>query len=487
MTDDLLIRGATILDPVSPLRRADIRVNGGLVTEIDAGLRPDSEAVIDAWDRVAMPGLVNAHTHSGQSLDRGTALNLPLDLWMVWSIYAGIEHSPEDSYTTAASGALEMLTTGCTTVIDQVFLPAEDFFSHSAAVRAAYEDVGMRAYVAPMLQDRDFLKSLELESLASWSKPALSPDYEPQRLIGHLRDFVDGFEGADRRLRPMLGPTAPQRCSDEFMVLVTDLARERDLRVHTHLLETKTQRLACARRWARPLLEHLSQAGLLSSRTSFAHGVWLAPDEHRALKAAGAVVVHNPISNMRLGSGVLPLQYLLASGVPVAIGTDGAASNDTQDICEALKSASMLNTLYGGFRTWAQPEDVWRACLLGGAQAVGARIGRIEVGAAADVVLVRADRHVLAPRGHLVASLVNGGIKGSIDTVVVAGRLVVEDGTPVFPGARDLEARSRAYMERSASSYESRRRVYDNYQGLIAPAIDEAAIDAMEPVRWWQG
>jgi cytosine/adenosine deaminase-related metal-dependent hydrolase len=155
------------------------------------------------------------------------------------------------------------------------------------------------------------------------------------------------------------------------------------------------------------------------------------------------VVVHNPISNMRLGSGVLPLQYLLASGVPVAIGTDGAASNDTQDICEALKSASMLNTLYGGFRTWAQPEDVWRACLLGGAQAVGARIGRIEVGAAADVVLVRADRHVLAPRGHLVASLVNGGIKGSIDTVVVAGRLVVEDGTPVFPGARDLEARSR--------------------------------------------
>jgi hypothetical protein len=94
---------------------------------------------------------------------------------------------------------------------------------------------------------------------------------------------------------------------------------------------------------------------------------------------------------------------------------------------------------------------------------------------------------VLAPRGHLVASLVNGGIKGSIDTVVVAGRLVVEDGTPVFPGARDLEARSRAYMERSASSYESRRRVYDNYQGLIAPAIDEAAIDAMEPVRWWQG
>ncbi len=481
-----MIRGATILDPVSPLRRADIRIKQGLITEIDEGLRPESEAVIDAWDRVAMPGLVNAHTHSGQSLDRGTALNLPLDLWMVWSIYAGIEHSPEDSYTTAASGALEMLTTGCTTVIDQVFLPAEDFFSHAAAVRAAYEDVGMRAYMAPMLQDRDFLKSLELESLASASRPAPSPDYEPQGLIGHLRRFVDGFEGADRRLRPMLGPTAPQRCSDEFMVLVTGLAKERDLRVHTHLLETKTQRLACARRWAGPLLEHLSEAGLLSSRTSFAHGVWLAPDEHRAIKAAGAVVVHNPISNMRLGSGVLPLQFLLASGVPVAVGTDGAASNDSQDMFEALKSASMLNTLYGGFRTWAQPEDVWRACLLGGAQAVGERIGRIEVGAAADVVLVRADHHVLAPRDHLVASLVNGGIKGSIDTVIVAGRLVVEDGTPAFSGAKELKARSHTYMERSAKSYESRRRVYDDYKDLIATAIDDAAIDAMEPVRWWQ-
>jgi cytosine/adenosine deaminase-related metal-dependent hydrolase len=111
-----------------------------------------------------MPGLINAHTHSGQSLGRGTALNLPLDMWMVWSIYGGLAQSAEDAYVTAACWALEMLLSGCTTVLDHVYIPPADFEAHAAAVMSAYADLGIRAAVAPMIQDRDFLESLELGS-----------------------------------------------------------------------------------------------------------------------------------------------------------------------------------------------------------------------------------------------------------------------------------------------------------------------------------
>jgi len=483
----LLIRGATILDPFAPLRQADIRIAGGLIVEVGESLRPDGEEEIDGREHIAMPGLINAHTHSGQSLDRGTSLNLPLDLWMVWSIYGGMEKSADDAYTTAASGALEMLRSGCTTLLDQVYLPAEDFEAHATAVMAAYEDLGIRAAVAPMVQDRDFLESLQLP-VGSSEEPLeqITPNYEPKWLIEKLRAFLEAWQDRSDTLLPMLGPTAPQRCSDEFLVRVAELAAERQVRVHTHLLETKTQRLACERRYGQSIVEHLGALGYLTSRVSFAHGVWLTPEEYRRVGASGATIVHNPVSNMRCGSGVMPLQYLLREQVPVALGSDGAASNDAQNMFEVLKVASLLHTLYGDFRDWPQPEDLWRASLLGGAAAVGQPLGRIALGSAGDVVLLRTERHALAPRAHLVAGLVHAEHGESVDTVVVAGRVVVRDASSSRVDERALAAKGHAFMERSAAAVESRRDTYSRYEGQIGRSIEEAAVDAFEPVGWWQ-
>jgi guanine deaminase len=483
----LFIRGATLLDPLRALGQADIRIAEGRIVEVGPRLTPDGEEEIDGREHIAMPGLINAHTHSGQSLDRGTSLNLPLDLWMVWSIYGGVAQSPEDAYTTAASGALEMLRSGCTSVLDQVYIPAEDFAAHASAVMAAYEDLGIRAAVAPMVQDRDFLESLHLQETSSGEALVqITPNYEPKLLIECLRGFLDAWQSKSETLLPMLGPTAPQRCSDEFLVLVADLARERQVRVHTHLLETKTQRLVGGRRYGRSLVDHIEALGYLTSRTSFAHGVWLTPQEYRKVGASGATIVHNPVSNMRCGSGVMPLQYLLREQVPVALGSDGAASNDTQNMLEVLKAASLLHTLYGDFRDWPQPEDLWRACLLGGAAALGEPLGRIAVGSAADIVLLRSERFALSSRPHLVAALVNSEHGESVDTVVVGGRVVVRDAVSTRVDERALTAEAHGFMERSAAAFDSRRATYSRYEGQIARSIDEADIDAFEPVRWWR-
>ena len=113
-TSELLVRGATILDPDAPLRAADIRAEGGTITEVGPGLRPGTAQVVDAAGLLATPGLINAHTHSGQNLDRGMAPNLPLDLWLIWVVFGNISTTADDFYTLAMAGALEMLETGCT-------------------------------------------------------------------------------------------------------------------------------------------------------------------------------------------------------------------------------------------------------------------------------------------------------------------------------------------------------------------------------------
>ena len=146
---ELLVKGATILDSDGPLRAADIRTDGGQITEVGPGLRPGSAQVIDAEDMVAMPGLINAHTHSGQNLDRGVAPNLPLDLWLMWVVFGNISISADDCYTLAMAGALEMLESGCTAVLDHGWVPPWDFEEYSEAIMSAYADAGMRAGLAP--------------------------------------------------------------------------------------------------------------------------------------------------------------------------------------------------------------------------------------------------------------------------------------------------------------------------------------------------
>ena len=323
---ELLVRGATILDSDGPLRVADIRTEGGTIIEVGPGLRPGSARVIDADGMVAMPGLINAHTHSGQSLDRGVAPNLPLDLWLMWVVFGNISITADDRYTLAMAGALEMLESGCTAVLDHGSVPPWDFEDYSEAIMSAYADAGMRAGLAPMIGDLDIFATMSFEGASGPKPEPLGDPFDPEGLLESMTAFFDRWQGAHPRLTPMVGPSAPQRCSHELMDGLARLATERDALFHTHVLETRTQIAANLERYGRSSVPYLEDLGLLHPGSSLAHCVWMDPDEYDTVRRTGTTIVHNPVSNLRCGSGILPVADLLEGGVSVALGADGAAS-----------------------------------------------------------------------------------------------------------------------------------------------------------------
>ncbi len=469
---ELLVRGATILDADGPLRVADIRASEGTITEVGPGLRPGSARVIDADGMVAMPGLINAHTHSSQNLDRGTTPNLPLDLWLMWAVFGKPPISADDRYTLAMAGALEMLESGCTAVLDHGWVPPWDFENYSEAVMSAYADAGMRAGLAPMIGDLDIFDTMSFAG-ASQPKPApLGDPFDPQGLVESMDGFFDRWHRRHRRLVPMVGPSAPQRCSHELMEGLAGLARRRGAGFHTHVLETKTQIAANLERYGRSSVSYLEDLGVLRAGTSLAHCVWMDPDEYAAVRRCGATIVHNPVSNLRCGSGILPVADLLEGGVSVALGADGAASNDNQNMFEAMKFATLLQTLHGSHRRWPQAPAIWQMGLRGGAAALGRPLGSLQPGSAADIVLLDTERHVPMHAEGLITSLVLAEHGESVHTVIVDGEVMVCEGRSTRVDEAAMNARSLDLQRRLHENLPERQAFYDRYVGVLTEIHD---------------
>ena len=469
---ELLVKGATILDADGRLRVADIRTENGTITEVGPGLRPGSARVIDADRMVAMPGLINAHTHSAQNLDRGTTPNLPLDLWLMWAVFGKPPITAEDRYTLAMAGALEMLESGCTAVLDHGWVAPWDFEDYSEAIMSAYSDAGMRAGLAPMIGDLDIFDTMSFAGTSGPRPEPLGDPFEAEGLLESMARFFNRWQGAHSRLTPMVGPSAPQRCSHELMDGLASLARERDAGFHTHVLETRTQIGANLERYGRSSVSYLEDLGMLRPGSSLAHCVWMDPDEFATVQRCGATIVHNPVSNLRCGSGILPVADLLEGGVSVALGADGAASNDNQNMFEAMKFATLMQTLHGSHLRWPQAPEIWRMCLQGGAAALGQPLGSLQAGSKADIVLLDTERHVPVHAEGLATSLVLAEHGQSVHTVIVDGEPVVSEGrsTRVDEGA--VAERSRALQRRFHESLPERRAFYDRYVDVLTEIHD---------------
>ena len=470
----LVIKGATILDPVSPLTEADIRIEDDRIVEVGSDLALGDAQLVEAHGMIATPGLVNAHTHSGQNLDRGVAPNLPLDLWLIWVVYGGIPFSPDDSYTLAMAGALEMLESGCTAVLDHAWISPDGFEDHSDAMMNAYADAGIRAGLAPMIQDRDIFESMSFEAVRGETPEPFSDPLDPDLLTAWMTAFFDRWQNTHPRLTPMVGPSAPQRCSDELMESMATLTSERGALFHTHVLETKTQIEATHARYGRSSVEFLRDLGLLSSTTSLAHCVWMDADEYTAVRDAGATIVHNPISNLRCGSGLLPVADLIEADVSVAVGADGAASNDNQNMFEAMKFATLIHTLYGPHQRWPRAGQIWEMCLRGGAAALGQDTGTLEPGQVADIVLLDTERHVVIDKESLAASLVLAEHGESVHTVIVGGEVMVSEGRSTRVDETESTKRSLALQRRIHHALPSRQAVYDRHVGLLTAVHEHA-------------
>jgi len=468
-----------VLDLALPVLATDVFVEDGRVARIGPGAQT-ADRVIDATGKVVMPGLINAHTHSAQILDRGLGDCLSLDEWGLLASVSPQVIDPDELYALTAWSAITLLRSGCTASMD-ITSPAAQIDGNADAIMRAYVDTGARAAVALALVDLDYYETLPRAMLGPGPLPRMPFTRPPASTqLAAARTFVKtwGGRGRSARVRPYLGPSAPQRVSDELLAGIFALSRETGAGVHTHILEARSHWFACQERFGGSPIAHLDEQGWLNPSLSVAHGVWLDDDDMRRLAHRGTVLVHNPVSNLRLASGIANLQKMRALGVHVAVGADGAASNDNQNMWEAVKMTALLHRVYGKRSQWVTATDALRLCLEGGAAVLRQHIGAIAVGHEADVAILGGRDVFLQPKDQMIASLVLGELGSSVETVIVAGDVVIENGRSTKVNETELRKRVATIVERGAAAEADRARGYGERRAYIEKLMD--AVESAE-------
>jgi 5-methylthioadenosine/S-adenosylhomocysteine deaminase len=425
----LVLPGA---DPRAPLPTGAVLVEAGRVAAVLT--RPDEIAAlaaakpgVDLAGQVLIPGLVSAHSHSYSTAARGTENALPLEPWALYTVAYGRALGEEAFRLAVLLTAAEMLRAGVTGALDHFA-----YADRAEVALAAHRESGMRIALAPMLHDRPDHALLNIalpDDLRRRVEGAKRPG--PPDLATLFRRLHRDWHGRDARLFVQLGPNAPQRCSPELWTLWRELAHELDLNVHTHLLETRPQAGIGRRLYEGGIVGAMAREGLLNERLSVAHGIWTEPSERALLAEHGVTVVHNPVSNLMLGSGVLPMRDYRARGIRIALGSDGSNSGGRHDLFEVMRLAMMLpRPGIDDPADWPGPADAFTWATEGGARALGiaGKTGRIAPGYCADLVALDMETAARASLVPNLVSVVQYGGPDSVRAVMIDGNWVYRDG-----------------------------------------------------------
>lgn len=423
--DSFTLRGVIIPAQENGYETVDVHIQGELITAIAPHLDPVG-FVINGQNKLLLPGFVNAHTHSSEMWQRGVVPPYPLELWLA-HLYEFSPLDPKKVYLSALGTAVETLLSGGTSVVDHLSLiPNQELECIGAAV-TAYQESGIRAFVAPLLQDQVLASGI----------PSGGQDipYQPYHLstsqiLDLMQEVVQRYHRPQEGISIMVAPTGIQLCSDALFRGLSDLSDQYDLCRHSHLLETQAQAKLAAEKYGCSAVEHLQSIHFLDHRTSLAHCIWLTDRDIRILAETQSTVVHNPLSNLRLGSGIAPVLKYRQAGVNVSFGCDGSASNDSQDLLEAIKIGSILHTITDPeYRHWITPRQAVEMATLGGARGLNRdkHFGTLEVGKQADLVLYDLTHLSLLPRTDPIGLLILGRPTQVVDSVWVRGKPVVAD------------------------------------------------------------
>ncbi|HEY9624327.1 MAG TPA: amidohydrolase [Crinalium sp.] len=446
----------------------DVQIEGDRITAIAPHLDPVG-ILVDGRHKLLLPGFVNAHTHSSEMWQRGLIPPRPLELWLA-ELYDFTPLDPEQVYLSALGTAVETLLSGGTTVVDHlVLIPGQETDSVAAAVRA-YQEVGIRAFVGPLIQDESMLAGI----------PSGNADREHDEYLRSTADtleimqtLVEQFHRPEQGINIAVAPTGIQLCSDALFEGCIELSDRHQLCRHAHLLETKAQKMLAQEKYGCSAVEHLKHVGFLGDRTSLAHCVWLDESDVGILAETRSTVVHNPLSNLRLGSGIAPILQYRQAGVNVAFGCDGAASNDSQDLLEAIKIGSILhNSTALDYHHWISPRQAVEMAALGGATGLGLsdQLGTLTVGKKADLVLYDLTDLSLLPRTDPIGLLVLGRPTQVVDSVWVDGKQIVANGKvttiDVDHLKQELFDRSEWHTNRSSQTMQMMEGHYRTVMGL---------------------
>ena len=472
-----ILRGGLVLDVgAGTAEPADILIEGDMIREIaPPGCPvPEGAAEISAGRRLLHPGLVNAHTHGHGNLAKGMGDRWTLELLLAAAPWITGNRSTEDKYLSTQLGAVEMVLKGCTACYDLSFewpLPTAEGLAQAAQ---AYADVGMRAVVAPMVADRSFYEAIP--GLLDALPPPLQERVTELRLppaevtLPAIRAALRGWSSDRERVRPAVAPTIPHHCSDAFISGCAELAREFDVGLHSHVGESKVQAVTGVRLYGHTQTAHLDTLGVLGPHFTVAHGVWLDEDDMARLGDKGASVAHNPGSNMRLGSGLADARAMLERRVNLGIGTDGANCADNQNMYEAMRLVSFVSKVQGpDWRRWLSTREAALAATEGGARALGfaGKIGRIAPGYKADIVMLDLDHPNWLPFNDPVNQLVHCEDATAVASVMIGGRLIVDNRRVTTVDLDRLRDRVAAARERLAAANADSRRLYEALEPVV--------------------
>ncbi|WP_392477932.1 amidohydrolase [Nostoc sp. C110] len=404
----------------------DVQIVDGAIAAIAPNL-PVIGTVIDGKNKLLLPGFFNAHTHSSEMWQRGIMSVLPLELWLA-ELYDFAPLDTEQVYLSALGTAVETLLSGGTSVVDHlVLIPGLELETIAIATRA-YREVGIRAFIAPLIQDESLTAGLPSGESARTHEPYHRSTAATLEII---EEAVRQFHRPDEGVNILVAPTGIQLCSDALFTGCIELSDRYNLCRHSHLLETRAQEKLAQEKYACTAVEHLKRIGFLSDRTSLAHCVWLNDADIAILAETESTVVHNPLSNLRLGSGIAPILKYRQSGVNVTFGCDGASSNDSQDLLEAIKMGSILHNITDSdYQYWITPRQAVEMASLGGAKGLNLadKLGSLTVGKQADLVLYDLTNLSLLPRTDPIGLLVLGRPTNVVNSAWVNGKQIVADG-----------------------------------------------------------
>lgn len=402
------------MDPLRTLLDADVLIDaeGRVAALTEPAARAPAQRSIDITGRVVIPGLVQAHVHLCQTLFRGLAEEQRLLAWLrerIWPLEAA--HDPASLRASARLGLADLLLGGTTAILDMGTVHHTDTLFEAAA------ESGIRYTGGKALMDagEDVPAGL-LESTAVALR-------DNDRLADNWHDTEHG------RLRYAYTPRFVLTATLDLMRSIGARARANNLLIHTHASEQREETDLVRERFGQPNIRLLAGLGLTDTNACFAHCVWPEPEEFDVLSSGGASVVHCPSCNMKLGSGAAPIAEYLERGVNVALGVDGAASNNRLDGFEELRLAGLLARFRDG-PPGVSALELFEMATIAGARALGldADIGSIEVGKYADLAVLDLDRAHAAGPEDVYTQLVYSARASDVRLVMVGGRVLVEEG-----------------------------------------------------------
>ncbi len=407
--------------------------NAQSVTVVDGkitAISPQLDTVgtsVNALNKLLLPGFINAHTHSSEMWQRGIMSMFPLELWLA-ELYDFAPLDLEKVYLSALGTAVETLLSGGTSVVDHlVLIPGKEFETIATAVKA-YQEVGIRAVVAPLIQDESLAAGIPCGDTKQTYEPYFR---STQATLDIIEAAVKQFHHPETGISIAVAPTGIQLCSDALFKGCSELSEKYNLCRHSHLLETKAQEKLAQEKYGCTAVEHLKRIGYLDYRTSLAHCVHLTDSDIAILAETKSTVVHNPLSNLRLGSGIAPILKYRQAGVNVSFGCDGASSNDSQDLLEAIKIGSILHNVTDfDYQHWITPRLAVEMAALGGAIGLnmGDELGSLDIDKKADLVLYDLTNLSLLPRTDPIGLLVLGRPTNIVDSAWVNGKQIVAEG-----------------------------------------------------------